>query len=244
MSLPRLFPAAGWLPFLGIVALLAACGQSPPAPPPTAAAESSPADEAELAERDKSPRPKPPGKRPPPHAMEGRPDRMERLGRLDRPRRADGKPREGREGRGKPGQSASREDRERMMYMRQRLNRLASLPEKQLQKALDQWPPYQEMKPPERQKLRERIKRLQERRRHAALKFAEDEGIEVTIRDEQEFINAYWDAKLESDKRMMRQIRELRERSQTRLVRELKDEFGEENGKKDAAAGKKKAPES
>jgi len=120
-----------------------------------------------------------------------------------------------------------RENRERMNYMRQRLNRLASLPEKQLQAALDKWPPYQEMNRDERRRLMERIKSLKEDRAHAAMKFAQQEGIDVPIKKEAEFVNDFWQTRLRLDRHTWREIRRLREDADKQLKQELVGKYGE-----------------
>jgi hypothetical protein len=102
---------------------------------------------------------------------------------------------------------------------------LGTLPKDQLQKRMDEWAKQRNLPPERRQQMETRIERFRQRIRSEAMQSANKMGVKVPPNRENEFIQSYWQHKIETEKRLNEQQEPLREQLMQESQRQLRQEF-------------------
>ncbi len=103
--------------------------------------------------------------------------------------------------------------------------RLAFLSEEQLEKALPEWPRYQQMDGPAQGRFRRHLERFRENIRGEALAAAEEWGITLQEDRRDAFIRSYWHQRMAIEQRVRQAAEAELERAHGELRRSLGTEF-------------------
>jgi hypothetical protein len=112
------------------------------------------------------------------------------------------------------------------LRLRDRLNALAQLSDAELQKELEQWTPYRQMGIGEKGQLLTRIQHMREVRVQLAQRKAAQLGLKLSDEQFKEFTEAFWQAKLEMERKLWEEMEPRRNQLQQELEATLKARFG------------------
>lgn len=104
---------------------------------------------------------------------------------------------------------------------------LAFVPEERVEAELQKWPPYQEADAQGRERVARQVSFFRKRIQGAALREAEQAGIQLAPEQQAAFIRAYWEKRIEVEKRVRAEVEPRLKAEMGRAVAELKNEFSE-----------------
>jgi hypothetical protein len=106
------------------------------------------------------------------------------------------------------------------------MEKLFQLDDTQAEKELQKWPKYQTMSDEQKNRFRQRLSKMRERRRHVAERKAKELGLTVPPDIMQTFEKSYWEKRLKADHELWKEIEPKRKAADEQVNAEMLKEFG------------------